>query len=169
MAIQSSPPVAGANPIFIPRWMPVFFGELGVLEDTRPGKSNPRIEQYHAVTRGGPALDDVAWCGAALCWGFEACGILSPRTKRAADWGSWGVPVLGWPFGAVLLFDKSDRDAKGSGHVALCLGASGKRDVFVFGGNQDNRWSFATRQQSKVLARRWPRAVEMPMPLIELV
>lgn len=165
MPIETTPRASGTRPVFIPRWMAVFFGELGVLEDTRPGKSNPRIEQYHGVTRGGPAFDDVAWCSSALCWGFEACGIASPRTKRAADWAPWGQAVEGWPFGCVLVFGKSDPDAKGSGHVALCCGVSAK-DVFVFGGNQDNRWSFARRAQSGVLARRWPLSVEVPAPLV---
>jgi uncharacterized protein (TIGR02594 family) len=153
------------KPVVIPRWLPIALGEIGVLEDTRPGMSNARIEMYHGATAGGPALDDVAWCSSWLCWVFEQARIRSPRSKRAADWQTWGIEVpldqLQLYFGCVIGFPKSDKDAVGSGHVALDFGLSGNQ-VFALGGNQDNRIGIDIRDKRKIAWARYPIAVELP-------
>jgi uncharacterized protein (TIGR02594 family) len=140
----------------VPRWVAVALREIGVVEDVRPGKSHPRIEAYHAVTRGGASPDDVPWCSSLVCWTMEQAGIPSTRSKAAASWATWGEAVMP-RLGAVVLFGKSDPDAKGTGHVGIALGVSGG-EVYVLGGNQKNRVSVATRKVRDAVAWRWPTA-----------
>lgn len=149
--------VSVPRPVVVPRWIPIALGELGVVEDTRPGRSERRIEQYHAVTGAGTATDDVAWCASFACWVLEAVGIRSPRRKSAVSFAAWGT-AAGWDaFGGVVLFPKSDPDAGGSGHVAFLLGVSGD-DCFVIGGNQANAVTIAKRSRRGAVVR-WPHAI----------
>lgn len=143
--------------IEVPPWIAVALGEVGVLEDTRAGKSTRRIEQYHAVTRGGEAVDDVPWCSSYVCWCLEQCGILSTRSKGAASWSKWGMAVLTSRQFGVVVFGKVDPDAGGTGHVAFSLGQSGG-EIYVLGGNQRQRVSIATRAAKDVVTCRWPLA-----------
>lgn len=146
--------------VIVPRWIAVALGEIGVRENPAIGLSTARIEQYHAVTSAGEALDDVPWCASYWCWVMEMSGISSPRTKRAADWATWGR-ACELVIGATVVFDKSDPDAKGSGHVAGLLGVSGN-EAFVLGGNQSNRVGIDVRSKNKIIACRWPLAVQLP-------
>lgn len=156
--ISSMPP----DPtLFVPRWVSLGLNEIGIVEDTRPNKSTKRIEEYHAVTRAGSSPDDVPWCSSYCCWVFEACGIVSPKSKAASSWLKWGYAVPP-RMGAVVVFGKTDPDAKGTGHVGIALGISG-RDVYVLGGNQQNKVSIVTRDVRSVVAWRWPTAVEVPV------
>lgn len=146
--------------IIVPQWIRVALGEIGVREDPALGVSTPRIEDYHAITMAGEALDDVPWCSSFWCWVMEMAGISSPKSKRAADWASWGQPC-GLVFGATVLFPRSDADAKGSGHVAGLLGISGN-EAFVIGGNQKNRVGIDVKDKRQIQACRWPLAVQLP-------
>lgn len=138
----------------VPLWVRVALAEIGVVEDTRPGKSLARIEDYHAVTYAGRAPDDVSWCSSYLCYAFETAGIKSTKSKTAASWATWGVAVTPRQF-AVCVFGKKDKDAGGSGHVGICLGISGT-ELYLLGGNQTNKVSIATRKTADVVAWRWP-------------
>jgi uncharacterized protein (TIGR02594 family) len=153
--------------LVVPRWIPIALGEIGVIEWTVPGQSNPEVEKYHAATSGGPATDDVAWCASGHGWVYEQAGIRSLRTKRAADYAKFGVavplPELHLYFGCTIVFDKTDPDAKGSGHVGFNVGVVPARDiVYCLGGNQGDRWDIGARKLSKVIAARWPTSVQLP-------
>jgi len=138
----------------VPLYVAAALAELGVVEDARPFKSAARIEEYHAATVAGRALDDVPWCSSFLCFCFERAGILSTRSKAASSWLRWGTSCLPKPF-AVCCFPKSDPDAGGTGHVALSLGLSGST-VYVIGGNQSNRVSIMPRLARDVISWRAP-------------
>lgn len=142
--------------IIVPRWVSIALGEIGIVEDVRPGKSHPRIEEYHTYTRGGIALDDVPWCSSFCCFCMENSGITSTKSKTAATWATWGYACLPRAF-AVVVFPKTDKDAGGSGHVAIALGVSG-REVYVVGGNQANKVSIAVREKKHAVWR-WPYAL----------
>lgn len=147
--------------VYVPDWICIAFGELGVCEDPRPGKSNKRIELYHSLTRGGIALDDVAWCASGVGWCLEMAGVPSTKSKAAISYGSWGDVCSVGRFGAITGFGKSDPDAKGTGHVGFDLGVSGP-DIWILGANQGNRWSIAQRKVKDVIFSRWPHAVQLP-------
>jgi uncharacterized protein (TIGR02594 family) len=166
MAVQRNTPSA-PTPILIPPWVAIALGEIGVVEDTRKGKSTRRIEEYHAVTRAGTAVDDVPWCASYVSWALEQAGVPSTRSKSASSYASWGAPCVGpdgkalFAVGSVLVFGKADIDAKGTGHVAFCLGAGGGL-VYALGGNQGNAVSIAPRKAASVVAVRWPRVAPLP-------
>jgi uncharacterized protein (TIGR02594 family) len=154
------PPTA----VTVPDWVRVAFGELGVREFTAPGKSNPRIESYHALTRAGIATDDVAWCSSAMCFVFEMAGIRSTQSKMASSWSTWGIELpltAPLPFGCLLFFGHDDPDAARSGHVALNVGVS-KPEVFILGGNQSDRWGVDSRKYTNISTARWPAGLPIP-------
>lgn len=151
------PPTA----VHVPNWIRVALGEIGTIEDTRPGKSNPRVQRYHELTRAGEALDDVAWCASFVGFCLEMAGVISTKSKAAISYGGWGDVCGIDRFGCVILFGKSDPDAKGTGHVGFSLGLSGG-DIFCLGGNQNQRVSIVTRKRKDVIACRWPHAVQLP-------
>jgi len=157
--VQPPSVIAAARPVVVPRWIPIALGEIGIVEDTRPGRSLARIEQYHAATRAGLATDDVPWCASFVSWVLEAAGVPSTRSKTAASYAAWGMSCP-WPFGAVVLFPRTDRDAVSSGHVAFLLGVVGP-DLYVLGGNQSNLVSIATRKRAGAIVR-WPHTVQLP-------
>jgi uncharacterized protein (TIGR02594 family) len=153
--------------LIIPRWIPIALGEIGIIEWTARGRSNPEVEKYHAATNGGPAIDDVAWCASGHGWVYEQAGIRSLRSKRAADYAKFGVPIpldlLESYFGCTIVFGQDDPDAKGSGHVGFNVGVVRDRDiVYCLGGNQGDRWDIGARKLSKVVAARWPTSVQLP-------
>lgn len=151
------PPTA----IVVPRWISVALGEIGVREDTRPGASHPRIEQYHAITSAGPTVDDVPWCSSFVCWCMEMAGIRSTKSKAASSWLTWGIQARNPGLGAIAVLGKSDPDAKGTGHVGFCLGISGP-ELFLLGGNQNQRVGIDVRSVNKVIAWRCPSPIELP-------
>lgn len=146
--------------IVVQPWMQVALGEIGVREDTRLAKSTPRIEAYHASTRGGIAPDDLSWCSSFINWVFLQVAIEGTRSKTASSWYTWGDPVdpknpKALKFGCVVLMAKSDPDAGGSGHVGLNMGATGK-SFFLIAGNQSQRVDIGLREQINIVATRMP-------------
>jgi len=154
--LKELPPSA----VVVPRWIAIALGEIGVRENPARGVSNPRIEQYHAVTSAGEALDDVPWCSSFVCWCMEMAGVASTRSKAAASWSQWGVDCTRG-FGCIIVFGKHDKDARGTGHVGFCLGTTG-HEVFVLGGNQKQRVGIDVRDARKIVTWRWPEAVQLP-------
>ncbi len=151
---------AGAPPAaWAPPWLVWALDELGHKEIPGP-RENPRIRYYHSFTNGGPASEEVPWCSSGLCAAFEVAGIPSTRSKAAASWEAWGE-VSRLRLGAVMFFGKSDPDAKGTGHVALCGGWSDDR-VLAVGANQSNAWSAVPRSRVGLLAVRWPKGYVWP-------
>lgn len=150
------------RPVHVPPWIPIALGEVGVVEDTRPGRSTLRIESYHSATAAGRALDDLSWCSSFASCVLEAAGIRSTRNKTAASYKTWGQPC-GWVFGAVIIFPKSDPDAAGSGHVGFLVGVLG-RTVFCLGGNQRNSVSIAMKNMAGAVCR-WPLGLAIPPAL----
>ncbi len=150
------------RPVIVPPWIPIALGEVGTIEDTRPGRSTLRIEGYHASTAAGRALDDLSWCSSYVSWVLESAKFRSTRNKTAASYKTWGQPC-GWVFGAVIIFPKSDPDAAGSGHVAFLMGLAGAK-CFALGGNQGNMVSFALKNRKDAVLR-WPEGLEIPPAL----
>jgi uncharacterized protein (TIGR02594 family) len=155
--IQTTPKALPPTAVKVPTWIAVALGEIGVVEDLRKGKSTPRVEQYHAITRAGPAVDDVSWCASFVSWCLEMGGVSSTKSKTAASYTAWGV-ACELKFGAVVFFGTQDKDAGHTGHVGFCVGVSGE-DVFLLGGNQNQRVEIGVRKKANVTAIRWPMGV----------
>lgn len=135
--------------------------ELGISE--APGAANnPRIVEYHAVTRGGKAPDRVPWCSSAACWVMETVGLESPRSKAAISWMKWGVscrvPLVG-SVGVIRWHPWSRR-----GHVLFVLGVTTNGRVVGIGGNQGDAWSIKSYPRRKFADFRWPTPPTLPDP-----
>ena len=132
-----------------PPWLAWALRELARDVREIPGaRHNARILYYHSFTRLQAKSDEVPWCSAFLCAAFENVGVSSTRSASAKSWATWGQPCE-LKDGAVLFFPKSDPDAGGSGHVALCYRGQ------ALGGNQGNRVSLANKDISRAICR-WP-------------
>jgi uncharacterized protein (TIGR02594 family) len=136
-----------------PPWLLWGLGELGVLE-ADGDKDNPRIVWYHSFTSAGKAPDGVPWCSSYVNAGMQECGYPGTRSKAASSWLAYGVPYK-LCLGGILVFGKSDPDAKGTGHVGWCAGWSNEW-VLCLGGNQAQRVSVVRRPIRTVLDVRMP-------------
>jgi uncharacterized protein (TIGR02594 family) len=146
----------------VPPWLAHALAEIGTLEISGTG-SNPRIEEYHATTRGPATVkDDVPWCSSFQNWSFDRCGIEPTRSKAARSWLDWGIelqrPVLGC---VCVLWREARKSAKG--HVGLWLGQD-KRGVYLLGGNQSNAVNVMHYPHARVLdgGFRWPACYPLP-------
>lgn len=135
------------------RYIDVARAELGQRE-IKGKEDNPRIREYHSITSAGEAADEVPWCASFVGWCLEKSGIRSTRSKAASSYITWGQPCDLEP-GAIVVFGKSDPDAKGTGHVAFLIGVDGE-NVLVLGGNQGNAVTKAWRKKANIAACRAP-------------
>lgn len=136
-----------------PPWAMWGLGEMAVFE-AEGSKDHPRIVWYHSFTSAGAAPDSVAWCSSYVNAGMQTCGYPGTRNKTASSWLRYGVPYK-LCIGGILVFGKSDPDAKGTGHVGWCVGWSDEW-VLVLGGNQSQRVSVARRPIKSLLDVRMP-------------
>lgn len=136
-------------------WMQKALAELRLGVREVPGaKHHPRVVYYHTFCRLRAKDDETAWCAAFVCACLELAGINSTRSAAAASFATWGQPCE-LKRGAIVVFGKSDPDAKGTGHVGFVHRVDGDV-VWVLGGNQNNRVSIAPRPISRIVATRWP-------------
>lgn len=119
-----------------PEYLKWAFGERDVIEDTSPGGSNKRIEWYFTHTAYGKAIDDVPWCSAGLCAAVETTGGKSTRDARARSWINWGRKGTG-KRGDIAVLKRGANPAQG--HVGIVLARTATH-VYLWGGNQGNRW-----------------------------
>lgn len=135
---------SGSSVPSIPAHLAFAIGEMGVLEVAGDG-SNPRIEFYHAATRGGPAPDSVPWCSSFGNRCYLQAGIVGTRTKRARDWveqtplGFEKLPpeYIGMAkLGDALILRRGP--GKLQGHFTFFFGRAGEKAVYGLGGNQGN-------------------------------
>lgn len=140
--------------ILIPDWYYVALQEIGVKE--RPGlfKDNPRILEYHALTKGGKSRDAVAWCSSFVHYPLHIVGIEGTGSKAARSWLDWGKPLHGPKPGCIAIFWRG-RPNGWKGHVGLYVRQS-ESHIYVLGGNQKNAVSVAPRPRKELLGYRWP-------------
>lgn len=140
----------------VPRHLSVAFAEQGVKEVAGQG-SNPRIVEYHSATALRATHDDIPWCAAFVCWVLRRCGIRHPGSARARDFLAWGAKLDRPAFGAVVVLWRG-APAGESGHVGFYVGEN-DTDVFLWGGNQNNRVGVEAFPKARVLSYRWPTEV----------
>lgn len=119
------------------------------------GADNPRIVEYLRTCKALPPEllhDSTAWCAAFVNWCFRQCGIIGTNSARARDWLLWGRPLKQPRLGCVAVFS---RDA-GKGHVGFYVSETPRKDIHVYGGNQDNRVCLQPRERARLLGYRWP-------------
>lgn len=118
-------------------WIQVALSELArhVVEVPGP-QSHPRIVDYHAITRFGPAPDSVAWCASFACFCLEHAAEEHPRSKASRDFRQWGVA---FPPGLGCLGVHKSRLRPSRGHVTWIVGYDAKWRLVGLGGNQGDK------------------------------
>jgi uncharacterized protein (TIGR02594 family) len=147
----------------VPAWMHTAVGELGVRE--RPGAAdNPRIVEYHSVTRRSPGHEDdeTPWCSSFACWCMDRSGVVHTRSKRARSWMEWGRQLEGPQPGCIVVLWRGSPSSH-KGHVGFFDRIEGS-SVVLLGGNQGNAVSRKAYPRTRVLegGYRWPTLSELP-------
>jgi uncharacterized protein (TIGR02594 family) len=139
-------------------WMKIALAEQGIAEGG-PGRSNPRIEAYHATTAGGAEPDSVPWCSSFVNYCIAKSGLQGTNSKQARSWAQWGVASDRRPGSIVVL----ERGNPPQGHVGFFVGPDDSR-IRLLGGNQGDKVSIASYDAERVIAVRWPPAAVVATP-----
>jgi len=138
-------------------WLAIALDELYQLE--LPGiEHNPRIIEYHSVTKLSAMEDETAWCSAFVCWCLEEAGIASPRSAWAKSFLGWGQKVYEPYQGCIVVFHRGSKNQ--SGHVGFYFGED-QKGIKVLGGNQENQVCIKTYSRSKLIGYREPKQKEL--------
>ncbi len=138
-------------------WLDEAWREFGEAE--RAGAaSNPRIiAMYRDAGHPDVKNDEVAWCAAFVGAILERAGLRSSRSLLARSYLAWGDALPKPRIGAIAVLSRGSDPSQG--HVGFWLA---ERDdwVLVLGGNQGNAVSVARYPKSRLLAVRWPAALQ---------
>ena len=136
-----------------PAWMAVASGELGVATFP-PGQSNPRVEQYHALTNISGYDDKASWCSSFINWCLGQVGIAGTGSALARSWLAWGEALEGPREGCIVVLSRDEPDGW-RGHVGFYL-HSDATHVHLLGGNQLDQVRQHFYPLAAVLGYRWP-------------
>lgn len=151
-----------ANTEFVNPWFDIVKAEMGVSENSTPGKDNARIIEYHATTTLKAKHDEVPWCSSFVNWVMVQAGYKGTDNALAKSWATWGVPVTTPVIGDIVVIkrkSKSSDSATGSStgyHVAFFI-AKSSSSITLIGGNQGDkvkRSNFYLRSYEVVAYRR---------------
>lgn len=140
-------------------WMPIALADLGVTENTDPGKTNPRVAEYLASTNLGVELagnDSTPWCSGFVNSCVERSGYAGTDSAAARSWLDWGRTVMRPRRGVIAVLQRGPV----GGHVGFfirkdTLPAGGGR-LWLLGGNQANMVSIAGYDPARLLDYRVP-------------
>ena len=123
----------------------------GVREDDRPGRSNPRVNEYLRMV--GLSDDETPWCSAFVNWCMGHAGRAGTGRANARSWLHWGTPISDCRLGAVAVFRRGQD--RFHGHVAFHVGDAGSQ-ILVLGGNQGGSVCVLGYDRERLLGLRWP-------------
>jgi uncharacterized protein (TIGR02594 family) len=147
-----------------PPWMEAAKKELGVAEIAGP-ESNPRIRLYYTATALGGDPEDTAtpWCSAFVNFVLEQAGYKGTRRANARSWLDWGDKLEQPRHGCIAVLWRN-RPESPQGHVAFYDRERDPGSIWLLGGNQGNRVSYAHYPKRRVLEYRWPKESDRWMP-----
>lgn len=138
----------------IPPWLKLAIQEKNLEVEEIPGSAaNPRILDYHSETTLRATLDEIAWCSSFICWCFERSGIPSTRSAAARSWLDWGIAANSGIQGAVVILERGKNPMQG--HVGFYW-SEDLDQVYILGGNQDNRVCVKGYPKKHILGFRVP-------------
>lgn len=162
-----SSPVAEKPPVVVdhqpyqrqdPPWLALAKKEQAAgVQEIAGSKHNERILEYHRATSLKATTDEVPWCASFMSWLFVNCGLQSRRSARAKDWLSWGLPLKKPVYGCVVIYTRM-----GGGHIDLYLSGYGTGRIKGLGGNESNKVTDNSQDESSVVGYRWP--LDYPLP-----
>ncbi|MCM2431970.1 TIGR02594 family protein [Agrobacterium rosae] len=146
-----------------PVWMREARRYMGLKEITGP-KSNPVIMGWAKKLGGWISSyytdDDIPWCGLAMANWISTTlpnETLPSNPLGALNWKTFGYQITPC-IGAILIFKRD-----GGGHIAQYLGED-RTHYHVIGANQSNSVSTTRIEKSRMVASRWPKTGEAPVP-----
>lgn len=127
--------------------------QYGISE--RSKGDNPIILNY-AKECGidGIVNDEISWCSIACNWVSFKCGLPMSHSPMARSWLKVGVETVNpVPGDVVVLWRESPESWKG--HVGYYINYSEDKSlIFVYGGNQGNRWCIQAFSVNMILGFR---------------
>ena len=136
-----------------PSWLALAWADLGVTE-TPGSEHTARVLAYYADA-GHPEIkdDETAWCAAFLGACLERAGLASTRSLMARSYAGWGEPLDEFRPGAIAVLSRTADPTLG--HVGFLVGETADQ-IFLLGGNQNNRVSVESFPRTRLLGLRWP-------------
>lgn len=134
-------------------WLAVAIAEVGVAQYP-PGRSNPRITQYHEGTNIRGYDDKASWCSSFVNWCLAQAGVKGTGSALARSWLEWGEPLADPAPGCIAVLSRDD-PASWKGHVGFYLRHDGQY-VHLLGGNQLGEVREHDYPLDSVLGYRWP-------------
>lgn len=139
-----------------PTWLTEARKHIGETE-IKGAKHNPLITLWwKLIKRGGIKDDETPWCAAFVGAMLESAGITSSRFESAKSYLTWGSVIPAPILGCIVVFTRN-----GGGHVGFVVGADGKGNLLVLGGNQSDQVNIRTFPRDRVAGYRWPAAFPM--------
>ena len=136
-----------------PLWYTIAATQVGQGE-MPGGDHNPQILQYHMTTRLKATEDEISWCSSFVNWCLIQAGKGGTDSAAARSWLKWGNKIEEPRLGCIVILWRKD-PAAWQGHVGFFEGES-QSDVFLLGGNQQDRVGVDSYEKSRVLGYRWP-------------
>lgn len=140
-------PASAASPAqpksFGVSWFDIAWAEKGVAEDSRPGKHNARIVEYHRTTTLKASDDETPWCSSFVNWVMIQAGRKGTNNAAARSWLDWGLPVTNPERGTIVVIRKKNQKTNPvtgflSGyHVGFYVSSTASH-IKILGGNQSN-------------------------------
>ena len=145
-------------------WMNVAVAELGVHEDTLPGKHNSRIIEYHNTTTLKATEDETPWCSSFVNWVLKQAGYTGTNSAAAKSWLDWGVGVNTPSNGNIVVIKRKQQNSdhstgSSSGYHVGFFVLKTEQFVRILGGNQGDQVKYSNFKTSsyEVLAYRNPK------------
>ena len=136
-----------------PPWLSIAHAESGVCS-FEPGRSNPRVTEYHHGTNIQGYDDKASWCSSFVNWSLAQVGIAGTNSALARSWLDWGVPLDLPRTGCIVVLTRDD-PASWKGHVGFFHRIEFDK-IYLWGGNQLDQVCEHFYPLTNVLAYRWP-------------
>jgi uncharacterized protein (TIGR02594 family) len=148
LGLKPTPTAPAAPPGPLTDWMDIAVAELGVHEDSQPGKHNARIVEYHQTTTLKATTDETPWCSSFVNWVMVQSGRAGTNNALARSWLDWGTAVDPPQLGDVIVIKKKTpgtTQATGSPtgyHVGFFVSQT-VASVRILGGNQGDQVKYS--------------------------
>lgn len=144
-------------------WMDIAIAELGVHENSLPGRHNSRIVEYHQTTTFKATDDETPWCSSFINWVMVNSGRQGTNNAAARSWLEWRRAVSNPTSGVVTVIKKkkvgySQATGSSSGyHVGFFISLS-ESHIRLLGGNQTDevKYSYLPLSEHEVKGYRLP-------------
>jgi len=158
-----TPPPPAAPTVGAP-WMDVAVAELGIHENSAPGRHNSRIIEYHAATSLRATTDETPWCSSFINWVMQQAGYRGTNNALARSWLDWGTTLTTPKVGAITVIKK--KGASSDVHTGSTTGfhvgfyvSSTPSYVRLLGGNQGDQVKYSNffLASYNIRGYRWPQ------------